>query len=587
MKKITKLGFALCMVFLLMPIMSVNASGKSIEDYFSRPETAQAVGRELKKNENITENDLRTVKQLSLYESDGYDFFDTDLEQLENLESLSLSNTGWTSLEGIGGLQNSLKSLSLANLLIEDIAPLEELENLQTLTFTEQSTVTHNAIATNGDFLAPIENLNLLTLTSLFAPFNDEHLHSISHIESLTNLTLKHSMITSIEPIANLTNLKALNLSDSQLTDLRGVESMHNLSTLNVGVGDRGRERNQITDFSALMYPYSETGVRRRLYVDGLTPMLTMTYDAENDVYYLDLDSIIPPTASPGYEPLKLKDYHIPYYATFDGDSRVVYDKDHVEEIIDSGYIDFSAGNFLFVSKDGTYDAEGIMWTRINSVDLPEPTYHTVSFNSNGGSDVASQQVLDQGNASEPSVPTREGDTFEGWFVDPSLTQSFDFATAIDADTTLYAKWHKSEVYHTVSFKSNGGSDVASQQVLDQGNASEPSVPTREGHTFEGWFVDPSLTQSFDFATAIDANTTLYAKWDKTSTEITEQPGDSDHDDDKPGIGFDNEDEVIVEEILPQTGLNQSSNVILATLVILSGLLTLFVSIKGKEHKDS
>ncbi|WZU02225.1 hypothetical protein MGH68_04145 [Erysipelothrix sp. D19-032] len=43
---------------------------------------------------------------------------------------------------------------------------------------------------------------------------------------------------------------------------------------------------------------------------------------------------------------------------------------------------------------------EGIMWTRINSVDLPEPTYHTVSFNSNGGSDVASQQVLDQGNAS-------------------------------------------------------------------------------------------------------------------------------------------------------------------------------------------
>ncbi|WP_415711946.1 InlB B-repeat-containing protein, partial [Erysipelothrix aquatica] len=83
------------------------------------------------------------------------------------------------------------------------------------------------------------------------------------------------------------------------------------------------------------------------------------------------------------------------------------------------------------------------MWTRINSVDLPEPTYHTVSFNSNGGSDVASQQVLDQGNASEPSVPTREGHTFEGWFADPSLTQSFDFATAIDADKTLYAKWHK------------------------------------------------------------------------------------------------------------------------------------------------
>ena len=280
-------------------------------------------------------------------------------------------------------------------------------------------------------------------MTSLFALFNDEHLHSISYIESLTNLTLKHSIITSNEPISNLSNLKALNLRDSQLTDLRGIESMHNLSTLNVGVGDRGCERNQITDFSALMYPDSETGVRCRLYVARLTPMLIMTHDAENDMHYLDLDSIIPPTASPGYKPLKLKDYHIPYYVTFDGNSRVVYDNEHVEEIFDSGYIDFSSGNFLFVSKDGTYDAKGTMCTRINGVGLPEPTYHNVSFNSNGGSDVDSQQVLDQETVPESSAPTREGYTFEEWFVDRAFTQSFDFATAIDADKTLYAKWHK------------------------------------------------------------------------------------------------------------------------------------------------
>ncbi|WP_201290378.1 InlB B-repeat-containing protein, partial [Erysipelothrix anatis] len=515
MKKIIKLGFSLCMVLLLVPIMNISAAGKSIDDYFSRPQTAKAVAQVLKKTDDITENDLRTVKSLSLYEDDGHVSFDSDLGKLENLESLSIANTGWTSLDGIEVLQNSLTSLSLSNLPIEDIAALESLMNLKSLTFTEQSDITHNAIASNENFLVPVENLKLNTFTSFFSPFSDEHLVSLSKIESLTSLTLKHSMVTTIVPIANLTDLKTLNLSDAQLTNLDGVESMHNLSTLNVSVSDRGRERNQITDFSALTYPYSETGVRRKLSIDGLTPMLTMSYDTENDVYFLDLDCIVPPTASVGYEPLKLSEYDIPYYGTFDDDGRVVYDNEHVEEIINSGHIDFSAGNFLLLSSDRSYDAQGVMWMRINAVDLPELVYHTVTFNSNDGSEVTSQSILDKEKVAQPEAPIREGYTFDGWFQDSALEQAFDFDTVIEADLTLHAKWSKIDVYHTVTFNSNDGSEVTSQSILDKEKVAQPEAPIREGYTFDGWFQDSALEQAFDFDTIIESDLTLHAKWNK------------------------------------------------------------------------
>ena len=65
-----------------------------------------------------------------------------------------------------------------------------------------------------------------------------------------------------------------------------------------------------------------------------------------------------------------------------------------------------------------------------------------VSFNSNGGSKVASIPVTNGKTVSAPEAPTKDGCTFEGWYTDEALTKPFNFdVTLITEDITLYAKW--------------------------------------------------------------------------------------------------------------------------------------------------
>ena len=74
---------------------------------------------------------------------------------------------------------------------------------------------------------------------------------------------------------------------------------------------------------------------------------------------------------------------------------------------------------------------------------VPEPTpKYTVSFNTNGGSTVASQTVESGQKATRPATdPTLEGSWFLGWYSDEGLANEFDFNTPITDATTVYAKW--------------------------------------------------------------------------------------------------------------------------------------------------
>ena len=78
---------------------------------------------------------------------------------------------------------------------------------------------------------------------------------------------------------------------------------------------------------------------------------------------------------------------------------------------------------------------------------------------------------------------------------------------------TLYAKWK--EIY-TVTFNSNGGTDVASQNIAEGEKAVNPQpAPTREGYYFGGWYTDNSLfANKWEFDTdVVTADIILYAKW--------------------------------------------------------------------------
>ncbi|MDR1158542.1 MAG: InlB B-repeat-containing protein, partial [Oscillospiraceae bacterium] len=68
-------------------------------------------------------------------------------------------------------------------------------------------------------------------------------------------------------------------------------------------------------------------------------------------------------------------------------------------------------------------------------------TTYTVTFNSQGGSAVATQSVARGGVVTKPADPTREDHTFAGWHTDAAGTFAYNFSSAVTVSFTLYAKW--------------------------------------------------------------------------------------------------------------------------------------------------
>lgn len=141
-----------------------------------------------------------------------------------------------------------------------------------------------------------------------------------------------------------------------------------------------------------------------------------------------------------------------------------------------------------------------------------ETVYYTVTFDSNGGSEVASQQVEEGGTATEPEDPELDGYVFGGWYSDSSLETSYDFSTAVTSDITLYAGWTQETV--TVTFDLNyDGAESFTVEVVVGESAERPDDPERDGYTFMGWYSDADCTESFDFTASLTEDTTAYAYW--------------------------------------------------------------------------
>ena len=66
---------------------------------------------------------------------------------------------------------------------------------------------------------------------------------------------------------------------------------------------------------------------------------------------------------------------------------------------------------------------------------------YTVSFETNGGNDIASKTVTRNSVIKEPETPIKDGFDFEGWYTDKELETKYDFTEKVTKNFTLYAKW--------------------------------------------------------------------------------------------------------------------------------------------------
>lgn len=100
--------------------------------------------------------------------------------------------------------------------------------------------------------------------------------------------------------------------------------------------------------------------------------------------------------------------------------------------------------------------------------------------------------------------------TFGGWYSDSRCTTEFDFSDAMPAsDIVAYAKWVPSS--YTVTFDSNGGSEIEAQEEVEYGKqAVKPEDPTYEGKRFLGWTLDK---EPYDFTEAVFSDIRLVANW--------------------------------------------------------------------------
>ena len=164
----------------------------------------------------------------------------------------------------------------------------------------------------------------------------------------------------------------------------------------------------------------------------------------------------------------------------------------------------------------GWYDNENLTGSPVTAISNTETgnkeywakweiNQYTITFDTAGGSEIA-PITQDYGTAvTAPEPPAKPGYTFTGW--NPALP-----ATMPAENLTVTAQWTVNQ--YTITFDTDGGSEVA-PITQDYGSAiTAPAAPTREGYTFTGW--DKTIP-----ATMPAGDMTITAQWTVNQYTIT------------------------------------------------------------------
>ena len=113
-------------------------------------------------------------------------------------------------------------------------------------------------------------------------------------------------------------------------------------------------------------------------------------------------------------------------------------------------------------------------------------TYHTVTFDTNGGSSVPTQWLFNTNTAKalQPAAPTKEGyQAFDGWY---NGDTRYDFNQPVTQDITLKAKFSNPFAYN-ISCDLDGGTATNPATYTVESEAITLINPVKTGYTFTGW----------------------------------------------------------------------------------------------------
>ncbi len=160
----------------------------------------------------------------------------------------------------------------------------------------------------------------------------------------------------------------------------------------------------------------------------------------------------------------------------------------------------------------------------VNTYD-PDETYYHINYEMNGGVNNPSnpKAFTPQSGIRTLYDPAKEGETFEGWYLDAAFTQR---VTELDSslyssDVTLYAKW--TPTVYNISYELNGG--VNAEENPSTYTHSSPDIvlqdAVKNGYTFEGWYSDAQYTKRVTrIESGSTGDVTLYAKWEIVAYNI-------------------------------------------------------------------
>ncbi|EAD4126552.1 LPXTG cell wall anchor domain-containing protein [Listeria monocytogenes] len=471
----------------------------------------------------------------------------TDISALQNLTNLRELYLNEDNISDISPLANLTKMYSLnlgANHNLSDLSPLSNMTGLNYLTVTESKVKDVTPIANLTDLYSLSLNYNqiedispLASLTSLH--YFTAYVNQITDITPVANMTRLNSLkignnkITDLSPLANLSQLTWLEIGTNQISDINAVKDLTKLKMLNVG-------NNQISDISvlnnlsqlnSLFLNNNQLGNEDMEVIGGLTNLTTL-FLSQNHITDIRPLASLSKMDSADFANQVIKKPARNFSKTLSVPNNITS-------------IDGTLVTPKTISNNGTYDAPNVNWsspsylpevrytfkqdvvvgsttssyTGIIIQPLNEPVDYNVTFNIDGNTSEV-KTVTEEDLIPEPANPTKQGYTFDGWYDAETGGTKWDFTTGQMPANDLMLYAHFSVNSYQVNFDIDGA--VMNEAVVYDTLLNEPTAPTKQGYTFDGWYDAETGGNKWDFKTMkMPANdVTLYAHFTVSSYQV-------------------------------------------------------------------